>query len=89
MPAAYSIDLRERVVAAVLSGATVREVASRFEVSVSSVVKWAQRARATGSAAPKPMGGKRHDRLAGHRTWILMRIVDQPDLTLNELVVEL
>lgn len=89
MPAAYSVDLRKRVVEAVLCGATVREAASRFGISVASAVKWSQRARATGSSAPKPMGGKRHDRLAGHRAWILKRIVDKPDLTLNELVAEL
>lgn len=89
MPAAYSIDLRKRVVDAVVAGATVRQVAERFGVSVSSVVKWRLRARATGSPAPKPMGGKRHDRLAGERIWILTRIVDKPDLTLRELVGEL
>ena len=53
----YSLDLRERVVAAVESGRTVRDVASSFGVSVSSVVKWSQRYRATGSAAALPMGG--------------------------------
>ena len=89
MPAAYSLDLRKRVVDAVLSGASVREAAGRFGVSVASAVKWSQRARATGSVAPRPMGGKRHDRLAGERNWILARIVEKPDLTLSEIVAEL
>ena len=40
-----SLDLRERVVAAVAKGESCRSVAARFEVSVSSVVKWSQRAR--------------------------------------------
>src|SRR6266545_3027989 len=40
----YSLDLRERVVARVAAGHPVREVAATFEVSVSSVVKWSQRA---------------------------------------------
>ena len=55
----YSLDLRERVVAAAEAGQPCRAVGKRFGVSVSSVVKWRQRARATGSAAAKPMGGKR------------------------------
>ena len=41
----YSLDLRERVVAAVESSRSDRDVASRFGVAVSSVVKWSQRNR--------------------------------------------
>ena len=51
----YSLDLRERVAHAVLSGRSCRKVASTFGVSVASAVKWAQRLRASGSAAAKPM----------------------------------
>jgi transposase len=54
-----SNDLRKRVVAAVLGGESCRSVASRFGVSVSSVVKWSQRYRRTGSVAPGQMGGHR------------------------------
>ena len=57
MPKAYSGDLRERVIEAVASGASRREAAERFEVSVSSAVKWLQRWRESRSAAPKPRGG--------------------------------
>jgi transposase-like protein len=49
MARAYSLDLRERVVAAVAKGQTCRAVAGTFGVSVASVVKWSQRFRATGS----------------------------------------
>ena len=56
MARACSLDLRERVVAAVLRGLSCRAVAVRFYVSVASVVKWAQRARETGSPAARPMG---------------------------------
>ena len=59
MARAYSLDLRERVVARVGDGKTARAAASAFDVSVVSVVKWSQRARSTGSAAAKAMGGKR------------------------------
>ena len=57
MPKAYSCDLRERVIEAVAAGASRREAAERFEVSVASAVKWLQRWRDDNSAAAKPRGG--------------------------------
>ena len=57
VPRAYSGDLRERVIEAVEAGASRREAAERFEVSVASAVKWLQRWSETRSAAPKPRGG--------------------------------
>ena len=57
MPKSYSGDLRERVIEAVEMGASRHEAAERFEVSVSSTVKWLQRWRESRSAAPKPRGG--------------------------------
>jgi len=57
MPNAYSVDLRERAVARVLDGESVRSVAAVLKISVSSVVKWSQRYRATGSVAPGRPGG--------------------------------
>ena len=50
MARAYSLDLRERVVAAVASGQSCRLVAKTFMVSVASVVKWSQRQRAVGKS---------------------------------------
>ena len=57
MPKSYSADLRERVIEAVEMGASRHEAADRFEVSVSSAVKWLQRWDESRSAAPKPRGG--------------------------------
>jgi transposase len=85
----YSQDLRDRVVAAVASCRPCRAVAARFGVSAASVVKWSQRWRATGSAAAKPMGGRRPLRLAGERAWLLARMTEKPDLTLRAVVAEL
>lgn len=85
----YSLDLGERVVAAVAGGQTCRAVADTFGVSVSSVVKWAQRARATGSAAAKPMGGKRPVLLAGQRAFILECMKTTPNISLRALAAEL
>jgi transposase len=58
MPKSYSSDLRERVIEAVeMEGASRREAAERFDISVSSAVKWVQRWDESRSAAPKPRGG--------------------------------
>lgn len=84
-----SNDLRERVVAAVGGGASCRAVAARFGVAVSSVVKWSQRYRATGSVAPGKMGGHRKRVLEPHRTFIKERINQTPHLTLHGLKDEL
>jgi transposase len=88
MPKAYSSDLRARVIGAVEGGASRREAAERFEVSVASAVKWMQRWSETRSAAPKPRGGSVSS-LEGFATQILALIDEQPDLTLVEMVAEL
>lgn len=84
-----SNDLRERVVAATLGGESCRSVAARFGVAVSSVVKWVQRYRATGSVAPDKMGGHRKRVLEPHRAFIAERMRETPHLTLHKLKDEL
>ncbi len=88
MPKSYSGDLRERVIEAVEGGASRRETAERFEVSVSSAVKWLQRWHESKSAAPKPRGGSVSP-LEEFAEQILDLIAQQPDLTLVETVAEL
>jgi transposase len=58
-------------------------------VSVASVVKWSQRQRASGSPAPRPVGGRRPYAVAREREWLLARIAEKPDLTLRSLLAEL
>jgi transposase len=89
MTRALSNDLRERVVEAVVAGENCRAVASRFGVAVSSVVKWSQRYRATGSVAPGKMGGHRKRVLEPHRAFIVERINQTCELTLHRLKDEL
>jgi transposase len=57
MPAAYSADIRGRVIASVESGSSRREAAEEFDVSASSAIKWVAAYRTTGSCAAKPRGG--------------------------------
>ena len=85
----YSMDLRERAVLRVVRGESVRAIAQALSVSPSSVVKWSQRFRATGSAAPRKMGGNRRPKIVGgHRLWLLKRI-STAGFTLRGLVAEL
>ena len=88
MPKAYSRDLRERVITAVETGASRREAAERFEVSVASAVKWLQRWYQQRSAAPKPRGGSVSP-LEEFAVEILDLIAQRPDLILVETVAEL
>jgi putative transposase len=90
MARAYSMDLRDRVVSAVeQEGMSCHVAAVRFGVAVSTAVKWMQRYRRTGSAAPGRMGGHKPRVIAGpHREWLIARCHSH-DFTLRGLVAEL
>jgi transposase len=85
MPKPCSLELRERVVDAVESGASRRAAADWFDVSPSSAIKWMQRRQATGSIAAKLSGGSISP-LEAHADFLLALIARQPDLTLDEIV---
>ena len=86
MSKALSVDLRERVVAAIAAGASCRAAAARFGVSAASAIRGWALARETGSVAPGRLGGDRRSaRLEAHAPLIL-RLVDQgSDITLKEI----
>ena len=85
----YSLDLRERVVAAVEQGGLSRhEAARRFGVGVSTAIAWVRRLRETGSVAPGQMGGHKPKAIRGeHEAWLRAR-VEERDFTLRGLVAE-
>ena len=86
----YSMDLRERVTRAVVTGGmSCRQAAARFGVGVSTAINWVRRLHETGSVAPGQMGGHRPKAISGeHRTWLLERTKSK-DFTLRGLVAEL
>jgi len=86
MPKAYSGDMRERVIAEVESGASRREAAEEFEVSASTAIIWVKCYRETGRCAAKPRGGSTSP-LEQHADFLLGLIEQQPDLTLDEVVL--
>jgi len=86
MVKALSIDLGERVVAAVSAGASCHKAAARFGVSASSAVRWVSAWRLTGSVAPKRTGGdRRSHHLEQHAGFLLEAIEEQVDITIAEL----
>lgn len=85
MPRAYSADMRVRVIARVVSGASRREAAEHFEVSPSTAVKWMKCFHDTGRSAAMPRGGSTSP-LEEHARWLLTLVAKQPDLTLDEVV---
>jgi putative transposase len=86
----YSMDLRERVVAAVeTEGMTRHEAAARFGIAVSSAIKWVARYKRTGSVAPSKIGGYKPKTLRGdHAAWLIARCQEK-DFTISQLVDEL
>ncbi len=61
MASALSVDLRERVVAAIEAGVSRREAARRFAVSPASAVRW----RGAFVRAGRTQAVTRHDRVRG------------------------
>src|SRR5438874_13007831 len=83
----YSMDLRERVVAAVEKGGlSCHKAAAQFGVGVNTAILWVRRFRQlcagpNGRHKPKAISGK-------HRDWLLERAKAR-DFTLRGLVAEL
>jgi len=86
----YSMDLRERVVAAVTrDGLSRHEAARRFGVAPSTSINWLKRLDETGQFAAVPSGGRRPKKIAGeHEDW-LRRRCREAAFTIRGLVAEL
>ncbi|MBV8555287.1 MAG: IS630 family transposase, partial [Planctomycetaceae bacterium] len=83
----YSMDLRQRVAAAIDHGdGSFRQVARRFRVSLSSLARLLRRRRQAGTLEPKPHGGGHPPALDHEGEERLRELVRQhPDATLDEL----
>lgn len=88
---AYSLDLRQKVLAAALRGdRTVREVAASFGVGTTFVDKVLALHRAGQDLAPRPHGGGYPARLLPRHEKLLRAAVRrQKDATLEELRADL
>jgi transposase len=83
----YSSDLRERVTDAVdQREGSLRQIAARFQIGLTTLTRWLQRRRQTGSLDPKPHGGGRCRAVDGPDAEHLQELVrKRPDATLDEL----
>jgi transposase len=85
MPRAYSVDLREKALQALTAGRSVAEVALLFGVSRKSLYRWRAQQASTGAVVPGQSPGRPRTISAHHEALVLVRLREQPDLTLAEL----
>ena len=87
---AYSIDLRERVVAAFdARDVTDEQVAKLFNVGEATVHRWKRLKRETGALDHKPFGGGMPSRVTPDQLAVVRKIVEeQPDQTVQEVAWE-
>jgi len=86
MAAAYSMDLRTRVLKDADAGLTSKELAERYRVSRAWVDALKQRWRATGSIAPlKQVKFRRRALAADQEDRLVALVTARPDATLSEL----
>lgn len=84
---AYSLDLRQKVVAAVERGdSTIEEVAAAFGVGQTFVKKMLRQQRESGDLAPRPHGGGQTARLSDkHLRLLRLEVKRSPDKTVAAL----
>jgi transposase len=85
----YSMDLRERVMAAIDGGLSTRRAAARFSVGIATAGAWARLKRAKGDVSPAKQGKPKGSVLDAHSTFIFGLIDAAPDITLDEIVERL
>ena len=86
----YSLDLRERAVAAVeREGMSRHAAAERFGLAPSTVINWVRQFRTEGHVEPGQMGGHKPKAISGeNRIWLISRC-ENGNFTLRGLVCEL
>ena len=67
----YSMDLRERVVAAIEGGESTHQAAARFAIGIATAGAWARLKRATGDVRPAKQGKPKGAVLDAHADFIL------------------
>lgn len=81
---AYSIDLRERVVAAIDDGMSQANAVGTFRVSRATITRWCAQRRATGRLHPRVPRGQTATITAAHLPALRTQLDTAPDATLAE-----
>jgi len=81
----YSVDLRQRVVAAVTLGMSRSEIVRTFQVSAATVRRYLKQQRETGALAPRAHTGGRQAQIGPEQYPALQEVIAaSPDATLAE-----
>ena len=85
MAQALSDDLRLRLLKASAAGLSARQAAARFEVGISTAIRWIARAKDS-EPTSRPQGWKRPLALDAHEAFVIELIEERKDVTLDEMV---
>lgn len=85
----YSLDLRERVVAAIDGGLSARAAAACFSVAPSTAINWHRQWRETGSLEPGRQGQPPGSKLDEHESFIFGLVEADKDIALHEIAAKL
>ena len=85
----YSLDLRERAAAYAVVHGSASLAAQVFDVSKATVVRWARQLREVGHVMPGEVGGHRLPILRDEGEWLLLRMKQEPHVSLRQLQAEL
>jgi transposase len=85
----YSLDLRERVIAAIEGGMSTRQAAARFSIGIATAGAWARLKRAKGVVTPAKQGKPKGSVLDAHADFIFALIEEARDVTLEEMAERL
>ena len=86
MSKALSVDLRERVIAAIDEAMSCRGAAVRFGVSAASAIRWRALSRRQGDVRPGPLGGDRRSGKIEQQAEVILGLLERkPDITLAEI----
>jgi transposase len=84
MPAAYTRDLRERLLRATDAGLRDAEIARTTGVSVRSLARWRALQARGESLAPKPRPRPARRQTPEQEQLVIAQVADRPDATLDE-----
>ena len=85
----YSMDLRERVMAAIEGGMSTHQAAARFSIGIATAGAWARLKRVKGEVTPARQGKPKGSVLDPHADFIFDLIRSTPDMTLEEIAERL
>src|SRR3954451_6870668 len=81
----YSQDLRDRVIEATGNGPSARQAAVRFDVGVSTAIKWVRRLRDTGERSARRQGRRPGSKLDAHGEFVRAVVKAETDATIAGL----